>query len=151
VGRPSTTTLKLFSMEPSFEPGSTVVVFSLASRSDLNGRTGIVQSFMPESGRYRVLVDGEQASIAIALKPANLQAAPAVGSKVILVSLVSRSDLNGRTGIVQTFNCATARFEVKVDGEDTILSLKPLNVREVVSSDVASFIKLHKGSKHKQK
>jgi hypothetical protein len=136
-------------MEPSFEPGSTVVVFSLASRSDLNGRRGIVQSFMPESGRYRVLVDGEQASIA--LKPANLQAAPAVGSKVILVSLVSRSDLNGRTGFVQTFNCATARFEVKVEGEDTILSLKPLNLREVVSSDVASFIKIHKGSKQKQK
>ena len=35
--------------------------------------------------------------------------------------------------------------------EDTILSLKPLNLREVVSSDVASFIKRHKGSKQKPK
>ncbi len=112
--------------------GSTVVVVSLISRSDLNGRRGIVQNFVSESGRYGVKVDGEQASIA--LKPGNLQPAPAIGSTVILVSLVSRSDLNGRRGIVHGFKCETTRFEVKVDGEEAILSLKPHNLREVVTS-----------------
>ena len=47
----------------SFEPGSTVVVESLVSRSDLNGRRGIVHNFVCGSGRYGVQVDGEQASI----------------------------------------------------------------------------------------
>ncbi len=54
---------------------------------------------------------------------------------VILVSLVSRSDLNGRRGIVHGFKCETTRFEVKlepVDGEEPILLLKPQNLREVV-------------------
>ena len=116
----------------SFEPGSTVVVVSLVSRSDLNGRRGIVHNFVSGSGRYGVQVDGEQASIA--LKPGNLQPAPALGSTVILVSLVSRSDLNGRRGIVHGLECETTRYEVKVDGEEAILSLKPQNLREVVSS-----------------
>jgi hypothetical protein len=111
-------------MESSFEPGSTVVVVSLVSRSDLSGRRGIVQTFVSASGRYKVKDDGEQATIA--LKPGNLQPAPAIGSTVILVSLVSRSDLNGRRGIVHGFNKGeTTRFEVKVDGEEAILSLKP--------------------------
>jgi tetratricopeptide (TPR) repeat protein len=67
------------------------------------------------------------------LKPGNLQPAPAIGSTVMLAGLVSRSDLNGRRGIVHGFKCETRRFEVKVDGE-AILSLKPQNLREVVSS-----------------
>jgi tetratricopeptide (TPR) repeat protein len=116
-----------------FEPGRPVVVVSLVGRrSDLNGRRAIVQNFVSESGRFVVQVDGEQASIA--LKPDNLQAAPALGSTVILVSLETRSDLNGSMGIVHGFKCETGRFEVKVDGEKAILSLKPQNLREVVSS-----------------
>ncbi len=115
---------------PKMEPGSTIVIVSLVSESALNGRRGIVQNFVPASGRYGVKVDGEPASIA--LKPGNLQPAPALGSRVILVSLVSRSDLNGCRGIVHGFKCETTRFEVELDGEETILLLKPQNLREVV-------------------
>jgi hypothetical protein len=110
-----------------FELGSTVVVVSLWS--DLNGRRGIVQNFAPASGRYGVQIDGEPQICVV--KPTNLQAAPAIGSKVIMVSLVSRSDLNGRRGVVKGFNCKTTCFEVKVDGEETILSLHHENLREV--------------------
>lgn len=94
-----------------------------------------MQNFVSESGRFVVKVDGEQANIA--LMPDNLQAAPAIGSTVILVSLASRSDLNGRMGIVHGFKCETTCFEVKVDGEDAILLLQPQNLREVVSSDTS--------------
>ena len=60
-----------------YDPGSTVVVVSHVSRSDLNGRSGIVKIFVSGSGCYEVKIDGEQASIA--LKPGNLQPAPALG------------------------------------------------------------------------
>ena len=62
-----------------------------------------------------------------------LEMKPAIGSTVILVCLANRSDLNGRRGIVHGFNCETARLQVKVDGEEAILSLKPQNLREVVT------------------
>ena len=122
--------------EATFEPGSTVLVVSLVSRSDLNGRLGIVINFEYGSGRYGVQINGEQAPVHI--KPVNLQAAPQLGSRVMIVSLVNRRDLNGRRGIVHSFNCDTMRFEVRVcrdlDGEETILSLRPENLREVVFS-----------------
>ena len=35
------------SLEPAFEPGSTVIVVSLVSWSDLNGKRGIVKKFEP--------------------------------------------------------------------------------------------------------
>jgi hypothetical protein len=82
----------------SFESDSTVVVVSLVSRNELNGIRVIVQNFVSGSGRYGVQVHGEQASVA--LKPGNLQPVSALGSTVILVSLMRGSDLNGRRGIV---------------------------------------------------
>jgi hypothetical protein len=60
-----------------YDPGSTVVVVSHVSRSDLNGRSGIVQKFVSGSGCYEVRIDGEHVSIV--LKPGNLQPAPALG------------------------------------------------------------------------
>jgi len=115
--------LRMEASEPeiiSFEPGSTVTLVSLVGpkSSHLNGRRGIVRNFVPASGRYGVLVDGEKALIGF--KPVNLQSAPALGSRVTLMSLV-RSDLNGRQG------------KVKVDGEEKSLALKPNNLREVMS------------------
>ncbi len=115
--------------QPAFEHGSTVVVVSLVSRIDLNGGRGIVQMFMPGSGRYEVKVDGEPASIA--LKSENLQSAPEIGSGVILVSLANASYLNGRSAIVQGFNSKTNLFELKVVDEEAIFSLKAGNIREV--------------------
>jgi hypothetical protein len=112
-----------------FEPGSTVTLVSLVS-SNLNGRRGIVRNFVPASGRYGVLVDGEKALIGF--KPVNLQSAPELGSRVTLVSLV-RSDLNGRQGVVDSFDSEKKRFKVKVDGEEKSLALKPNNLREVMS------------------
>ncbi len=51
--------------QSAFENGSTVVVVSLVSRIDLNGRRGVVQMFMPGSGRYDVKVDDETENIAL--------------------------------------------------------------------------------------
>ena len=58
--------------EAAFRPGSTIMVASLVTRSDLNGRRGIVQNFVPSKGRYNVKVEGEQKFVA--LKPINLKA-----------------------------------------------------------------------------
>jgi len=46
----------------------------------------------------------------MALKPNNLQPAPPPGSNVTLISLASRSELNGRRGIVQSFDADSMRF-----------------------------------------
>ena len=75
--------------EATFEPGSTVLVVSLVSRSDLNGRLGTVINFEHGSGRYGVQINGEQAPVHI--KPVNLQAATQLGSRVMIVSLDSVS------------------------------------------------------------
>jgi hypothetical protein len=59
--------------EAAFQPGSSVMIVSLVTRFDLNGRRGIVQNLEPLSGRYRVKVEGEKKFVA--LKAINLKAA----------------------------------------------------------------------------
>ena len=126
----------LLSFTPTLSPGSSSLLLSFDrvlshTRSDLNGRRGIVRTLVSESGRYTIQVDGENASIA--LKPHNLQPAPTPGSNATLISLASRSELNGRRGIVQSFDADSMRFRVKVEGEEKHISVKADNLHEVVS------------------
>ena len=48
-----------------------------------------------------------------------------LGSTVFVVSLVSRSELNGGRGIVQNYESTSGRYDVQIDGEPTICVVKP--------------------------
>ena len=59
-------------------------------------------------------------------------AAPAVGDRVVLEGLVSRSDLNGKAGVVTALDMARLRAGVKVEGtgEEVMVKFSNLAVRE---------------------
>ena len=52
------------------------------------------------------------------------------GQKVKLHSLVGRPELNGRSGLVLSFDASSGRVGVKVDGEDHPMALRPANLSE---------------------
>jgi len=57
-----------------------------------------------------------------------------IGSKVVLKGLVARADLNGRSGVVISFDAERGRFGVEVDGKVDPLALKPVNLQPVAVS-----------------
>ena len=52
------------------------------------------------------------------------------GQKVKLHSLIGRPELNGRAGLVLSYDTSSGRVGVKVDGEDHPIALKPTNLSE---------------------
>ena len=61
---------------PKLRNGERVLISGLAGRPELNGRCGLVQSFLPDKGRYHVQV--ELLNETVALKEQNLARAPVV-------------------------------------------------------------------------
>ena len=57
-----------------------------------------------------------------------------IGSKVVLEGLVARADLNGRSGVVLSFDAERGRFGVEVDGQSDLLALKPANLQPLVEA-----------------
>ena len=59
---------------PAFANGALVTVAGLVSKAAHNGRSGDVLRWLPDKGRYEVMLkpDGDLASTLISLKPANL-------------------------------------------------------------------------------
>jgi len=57
-----------------------------------------------------------------------------IGSKVVLEGLVARADLNGRSGVVISFDAERGRFGVEVDGQSDLLALKPANLQPLVEA-----------------
>jgi ankyrin repeat protein len=112
-----------------------VRITGLVSRPDINETHGVVLFFSPTSGRYGVELSGDHGCLA--LRPANLElldpfTTGLVGKKVVLTGL-SRPDLNGCTGAVLSFSADRGRVQVAIGrGRDPIL-VKPANVQPVVS------------------
>lgn len=50
------------------------------------------------------------------------------GSEVRLVGLASRPELNGKAGVVRSFDNDTGRYAVQVEGESKNMSIKPANL-----------------------
>jgi len=63
-----------------------------------------------------------------------------IGSRVVLVRLVSRADLNGKRGTVRSFDAEKGRFGIEVNEEEGLLALKPANLQTelwgAISGDV---------------
>ena len=65
-----------------------------------------------------------------ALEAKAAAAASLAGKTVLLSGLVGRTALNGRTGVASTFNAASGRYTVVVDGETLALNASNLQVAE---------------------
>ena len=63
-------------------------------------------------------------------------ATPAVGTPVVLHSLVARPDLNGRKGAVVAYSADKGRYTVEVQGET--LALKPDNLKVLDEAPAAA-------------
>jgi hypothetical protein len=50
------------------------------------------------------------------------------GSEVTLVGLASRPELNGKVGVVRSFDNDSGRYAVEVEGESKAMSIKPGNL-----------------------
>lgn len=96
-----------------------VLVRGLAGAAQHNGKGGEITSFDDSSRRYTVeLEDGDVVSI----KGENLLQ-PCVGE---VTGMVSKPELNGRSGRVREYDEAKGRYHVEVQGQ--VVSLKPDNL-----------------------
>eukprot|EP00930_Biecheleria_cincta_P097479 TRINITY_DN89196_c0_g1_i1.p1 TRINITY_DN89196_c0_g1~~TRINITY_DN89196_c0_g1_i1.p1 ORF type:complete len:509 (+),score=82.01 TRINITY_DN89196_c0_g1_i1:166-1692(+) len=119
--------------------GVCVEIMGLQSRSDLNGRRGSIVSRDDVAGRIEVQLDGLSGGERVKVKPANAKIAKdglAVGVQVEVLGLQSRSDLNGRRGVLVAREVAADflgndRLEVHLDGPNggERIKCKPDNVK----------------------
>mmetsp|Transcript_34631 Transcript_34631/g.62802 ORF Transcript_34631/g.62802 Transcript_34631/m.62802 type:complete len:529 (-) Transcript_34631:46-1632(-) len=104
--------------------GTCVEIQGLQSRPDLNLRRGSVSARDDAAGRIEVQLDGLTPGERVKLKPSNLKTCKdgiRVGVQVEVDGLTSRSDLNGRRGMVVGREVAVDflgndRWEVHLDG-----------------------------------
>jgi hypothetical protein len=61
-----------------------------------------------------------------------------VGQRVSLHSLTGRAELNGREGTAVSFDTASGRLGVRVDGTEKLLALKPENLKQLAAAAPAS-------------
>eukprot|EP00931_Biecheleriopsis_adriatica_P112222 TRINITY_DN8680_c0_g1_i1.p1 TRINITY_DN8680_c0_g1~~TRINITY_DN8680_c0_g1_i1.p1 ORF type:complete len:505 (+),score=91.76 TRINITY_DN8680_c0_g1_i1:49-1563(+) len=125
--------------------GVCVQIMGLQSRADLNGRRASIVARDDVAGRIEVQLDGLTGNERIKVKPSCLKIAKdgvAVGVQVEILGLQSRSDLNGRCGIIVAREVAVDlvgndRIEVHLDGPNggERIKCKPTNVK-VVSKKV---------------
>ena len=96
-----------------------VRLHGLQRRPELNGREGVVVKHDLTTQRFGVLLEGETKPLA--LKPDNLQPLqlPA-GTRVRLMGLLSRPELNGQVGTVDSTDEALDSVDVLTDGGELV-------------------------------
>ena len=106
-----------------------VLIHSLKGSAKFNHMQGTIKSFEEDSGRYNVKVEGTDSEVSV--KPGNFCQ---LGDKVKIGLIPERTELQGVTAEVVSFNPVTGRYGVKV-GAGMALSLEmaslklPLNAR----------------------
>ena len=111
--------------------GKKAMISGLSSRPELNGAAGDVTGFVEHTGRYIVRVNGED----ISLNPSRLTPL-LTGKTVMITGLTSRTELNGRIGVVSDYNAESDRYDVNVDGEKIAVKAARLSVRAATPSDL---------------
>lgn len=148
-----------------FQPGQRVRIVSLQAQPALNGMEGILIDFDHVLGRWKVHMDDGTGK---ALKPAHLQlvtdapqdqepnapepASPPsvvrsdlVGRRVQICGLRARTDLNGLSGTVDSWDESERRWKVRMDDESCkLLKVENLEVlREEPALSAGSRIRVH--------
>lgn len=85
-----------------------------------------LQSYFDRHGHYPGAPAGD---VVPATPPAADPPAPPPGTAVVVTGIASRPELNGRRATVQSFDAASGRCAVLVDGMETPMKLKPINLQ----------------------
>ena len=102
--------------------GTVVSLKELKNKSDLNGEHGQIQQFIPESGRYVVVLEDSEETLSV--KANNiLQHAQA-----LLQDIQSQPELNGRKGTIITWCPNKQRYNIYLKDMRKVVSLRPNNV-----------------------
>jgi len=112
--------------------GAAVRLTGLAKMPSLNGATGCVRSWVAESGRWEVVLDGSEDVKNVLEKNLELASVPSaglqVGSKVRLQGLKGASHLNGVVGHVRSWASDTDRWEVVLEGSSEVKAVTAKNI-----------------------
>jgi hypothetical protein len=114
--------------------GKRVELHGLKGAAEFNGREGVVKGPMDSTSlRYEVLLDplkAEEEPAVVKVKAANLKPEETLeaGRKVTIQGLVSKAELNGCKGVVESFDKTKGRYNVKVDSTGQVLALKISNL-----------------------
>ena len=106
----------------SIPQGTVVSLKGLRGKPERNGDRGVVQQFNPQNGRYIVLLEDSEETMAV--KPSNLLQ----HVHVRLHGIESKPELNGKTGTIIAWNPNTERYSIYVMAMSKAASLKPGNV-----------------------
>jgi len=102
--------------------GTVVSLKGLRSKPERNGDRGVIQSYTSQTGRYVVLLEDSDETMAV--KPSNLLQ----HVHVHLHGLASKPELNGKRGTIIAWNPNTQRYSIYVMDAAKAVSLKPNNV-----------------------
>ena len=103
-------------------PGTVVSLKGLINASDRNGDRGVVKQYIPQSGRYIVVL--EDSDVTMGVKPQNLLQ----HVHVQIYSIMSQPELNDKSGTIITWNPNKERYNIYVMALKKVVSLKPGNV-----------------------
>jgi hypothetical protein len=103
-------------------PGTVVSFKGLTKASERNGDRGVIQRYLPESGRY--IVELEDSEETMSVKAVNLLQ----HVHVTVHDIESKPELNGKTGTILTWLPDKERYNIYVVALKIVISLKPGNV-----------------------
>ena len=87
-----------------------------------------------EVGSTALQVAQEKGHIEVVKLLRKMQEAPMLGRRVIIVGLVAKPELNGRTGTALSFDDHKGRYSVELDYPSSSMLIKPCNLLPQVCS-----------------
>jgi hypothetical protein len=112
-------------------PGTHVLLVNLAVRMHLNGCSGTIDRFDVQLGRYFVTL--ANSAEVVVVKPLNVTAMKPSGilppgTEVLLGDLVTRQDLNGQLGRIESYDDQSRRYFVRLETSAVIVMVSPSNL-----------------------
>jgi curved DNA-binding protein CbpA len=101
-----------------------VKIHGLESQQEMNGLRGTIIAWNDQKQRYNIYVMDR--SRVVGLKPGNVILEP--GTVGMIMGLVSKPELNGRYGRINSWSRSQNRYEVQLS-KDQIISVKVENIR----------------------
>eukprot|EP00550_Attheya_septentrionalis_P003793 CAMPEP_0198285470 /NCGR_PEP_ID=MMETSP1449-20131203/4733_1 /TAXON_ID=420275 /ORGANISM="Attheya septentrionalis, Strain CCMP2084" /LENGTH=396 /DNA_ID=CAMNT_0043982879 /DNA_START=137 /DNA_END=1327 /DNA_ORIENTATION=- len=102
--------------------GTVVSLKELQNAPERNGDRGVVKQYIPQSGRYIVVLEDSEETMSV--KPNNLLQ----HVHVHIHDIQSQPELNGKTGTIIAWNPNKERYSIYVMALKKVVSIKPGNV-----------------------
>jgi len=102
--------------------GTVVSLKELKNKSDLNGEHGQIQQYIPETGRYVVVLEDSEETLSV--KANNILQ----HAHCLLHDIQSQQELNGEKGTIITWCPNKGRYNIYLQDMRKVVSLRPNNV-----------------------